>query len=241
MLGDSSVEQRNTDRAWQQPNPCAPSGYESSSNQLGLKSVVREARALFASYGFVGILDMTLCVLTAKLRFSKARIVRSPAYIRGKRWILVGPGFTTGRALRMEVFPCDQSSRIRIDIGHHVQLNDNVHIAAVEGVHIGNHVLIASKVFISDHNHGKYSGEGQQSPLVPPAARVLDSRPVFIEDNVWIGEFVSVLPGVRIGEGSVIGTMSVVTHDIPPFSIAVGSPARVIKRFNFATSCWERV
>ena len=70
---------------------------------------------------------------------------------------------------------------------------------------------------------------------------MLDSRPVFIEDNVWIGEFVSVLPGVRIGEGSVIGTMSVVTHDIPPFSIAVGSPARVIKRFNFATSCWERV
>jgi lipopolysaccharide O-acetyltransferase len=53
-----------------------------------------------------------------------------------------------------------------------------------------------------------------------------------IEDNVWLGEFVSILPGVTIGKGNIIGANSVVTQDIPPYSIAVGTPARVAKRFD---------
>ena len=106
-------------------------------------------RRLFASYGIFGVLDMMLSVVTTKMRFRNARIIRRPVYIRGKRWITVGKGFTTGRALRMEVFPADSCDRTRIEIGDHVQLNDYVHIAAVDYVHIGNHVLIASKVFIS--------------------------------------------------------------------------------------------
>jgi lipopolysaccharide O-acetyltransferase len=172
----------------------------------GLKRLLNVSRRFLASYGMLGVLDMALSLVTTKVRFRNARIIRRPVYIRGKRWIKVGKGFTTGRALRMEAYPADSSDRIRIEIGEHVQLNDYVHIAAVEHVHIGNHVLIASKVFISDHNHGKYSEQGQDSPLVPPVARALHSKPVDIEDNVWIGEFVSILPGVRIGEGSIIGT-----------------------------------
>jgi acetyltransferase-like isoleucine patch superfamily enzyme len=206
----------------------------------GLKRLLNVSRRFLASYGIFGVLDIALSLVTTKVRFRNARIIRRPVYIRGKRWIKVGNGFTTGRALRMEAFPADSSDRVRIEIGDHVQLNDYVHITAVDHVQIGNHVLIASKVFISDHNHGKYSGEGQDSPLIPPAARALFFKPVVIEDNVWIGEFVSILPGVRIGEGSIIGTMSVVTRDIPPFSIAVGSPAEVIKQFNFTNNCWER-
>ena len=52
---------------------------------------------------------------------------------------------------------------------------------------------------------------------------------------------VCILPGVTIGEGSIIGALSVVTKDIPPFSIAVGSPAKVIKIYNFETEKWENV
>ena len=52
---------------------------------------------------------------------------------------------------------------------------------------------------------------------------------MIIGKNVWVGEKVTVLPGVHIGEGSIIGANSVVTHDIPPYSIAVGIPAKVIK------------
>ena len=64
---------------------------------------------------------------------------------------------------------------------------------------------------------------------------------VIIEDNVWLGEFVSVLPGVKIGKGAIIGSNSVVTKDIPANTIAVGSPAKVIKKYNFETKKWEIV
>lgn len=64
---------------------------------------------------------------------------------------------------------------------------------------------------------------------------------MLIKKNVWIGEFVSILPGVTIGEGSIIGSMSVVNKDIPAHCIAVGSPAKVIKKFNLETNLWEKV
>ena len=61
-----------------------------------------------------------------------------------------------------------------------------------------------------------------------------------LNSNVWIGEFVSILPGVTIGMGSIIGTMSVVTKSIPPYSIAVGSPAKVIKVYDFENKKWVK-
>jgi lipopolysaccharide O-acetyltransferase len=168
--------------------------------------------------------------------------MRRPHCIRGKRWIELGPGFTCGRGLRMDAFGNSTSTGPLIQIGSGVAMNDYVHVGAVESVTIGNRVLIASKVFISDHHHGNYGGGGVHSdPRIAPAERPLYASPVTIEDDVWIGEFVSVLAGVRIGKGSVIGTMSTVTRSIPPYSIAVGSPARVIKQFNFTSKAWERV
>ncbi len=60
-------------------------------------------------------------------------------------------------------------------------------------------------------------------------------------DNVWIGESVSVLPGVTIGQGAIIGANSVVSKNIPAYTIAVGSPAKPIKKFNFETTKWENI
>jgi lipopolysaccharide O-acetyltransferase len=111
----------------------------------------------------------------------------------------------------------------------------------MEKVKIGNNVLIASKVFISDHSHGRYDGIDQDSPDTIPKDRKLFCKPVIIEDNVWIGEFVSILPGVTIGKGSIIGTMSVVNKSIDAYSIAVGCPARVIKRYDFDQKKWIRI
>jgi len=122
-----------------------------------------------------------------------------------------------------------------------VQVNDFVHIGAASSVVIGRNVLIASRVFISDHDHGSYSGQHCDSPHTPPALRALMVSPVTIEDNVWLGEGVSVLSGVTIGQGSIVAAGAVVTKSIPPYSLAVGVPAVVIKRFNFSSSLWERV
>ncbi|MFW2124843.1 acetyltransferase, partial [Acinetobacter ursingii] len=73
-----------------------------------------------------------------------------------------------------------------------------------------------------------------------PTDRTLSVKSVKIQNNVWLGEFVSVLPGVTIGEGTIVGANSVVTKSLPPYVIAVGSPAKPIKFYNFDTRKWEK-
>ena len=189
-------------------------------------------------YGYLGLIKLMLNVLTSKLIFSQARIIRRPCYIRGKRFIEVGKNFTSGVGLRLDGF--SENNKVCIKIGDDVQLNDYVHIGATEFVMIGNNVLIGSKVLITDHNHGFYGAEGKHSnPDSKPLLRELSTSPVVIEDNVWIGEHVCILPGTTIGKGSVIGAMSVVSGTIPEYSLAVGSPAKVRKIFNFESGKWE--
>ncbi len=119
-------------------------------------------------------------------------------------------------------------------------MNDNVHISAMESVRIGDNVLMAGKIYISDNSHGYYKSPDEgTSPLIPPARRPYFIKPVSIEQNVWIGEGVVIMPGVSIGAGSVIGANSVVTRSIPAACIAVGNPARVIKTYDPLTQRWE--
>ena len=127
-------------------------------------------------------------------------------------------------------------------IGDRVSIGEFVHIGCVHHIEIGNDVLMGSKIYITDHNHGVYNGEHPSRPAETPAARRLtDGESIYIGDRVWIGEFVTVLPGVTIGAGTIIGTHSTVTHDVPPNSIAVGSPARVIKQWDDQQHAWVRV
>jgi lipopolysaccharide O-acetyltransferase len=127
-------------------------------------------------------------------------------------------------------------------VGSDVEVNDYVHIAAAERVEIGDNVLIASRVFISDHNHGQYDISNPGSaPSIPPGKRPLASKPVKIGDNVWIGEQVCILPGVVIGDGAVVGSGAVVTRDVPADTIVVGNPAHAVRRFDRATKSWVRI
>jgi len=64
---------------------------------------------------------------------------------------------------------------------------------------------------------------------------------VVIGKNVWLGDGVVVMPGVKIGDGSVIGANSVVTQDVPPFTIAAGSPAAALKKFDFTIQEWRKL
>jgi lipopolysaccharide O-acetyltransferase len=179
-------------------------------------------------------------VLHTRLAFNKARLVRRPYYFRGKHWMKFGAGLTTGRGLRIDALDLIPGCTPSLIVGRDVQINDYVHLAVVSSLTVGDRVLIASKVFITDHQHGSYK-ENQQhsSPLLAPAQRALSHAPVTIGDDVWIGESVSILPGVTIGNGAIVGTHATVTRDVPAYSIVAGSPARVIKRFNFDTARWE--
>lgn len=195
--------------------------------------------ATLGRYGFFGTWRLALDLLNTIFAFPGARLVRRPAYVRGKRNIHWGKGFTTGVGVRLDVF-CEGSAA-RLTFGNEVQLNDYVHIGVAERVEIGHQVLIASRVFISDHNHGSYDETGPNSaPTVPPSQRPWISKPVHIGDRVWIGEQVCILPGVTIGEGAIVGAGSIVTRDVPANTIVAGNPARVIRVFDPASESWVK-
>lgn len=191
-------------------------------------------------YGILGSIRLLVSLIYTKIFFKQARIIRLPFDIRNKRFMILGDGFTTGIGCRLEAYPINNNKVLHI--GKNVQINDYVHISAMEKVTIGDNVLIASKVFISDLNHGSYGSDNiHDSPDTPPNERKLYCKPIIIEDNVWLGEFVSVLQGVTIGRGTIVGANSVVSKNLPPYTIAVGAPAKVIKKYNFDNRKWERV
>lgn len=189
-------------------------------------------------YGFFGCLRLIFSLIYTKLFFRKAKLIRLPFDIRNRRHIEIGEGFTAGFNCRIETYAKEDKKVLHI--GKNVQINDYVHITAMENVTIGDNVLLASKIYISDCSHGSYSGNITDSnPNSIPSERPLYSKPITIEDNVWLGEFVSVLPGVTIGKGTIVGANSVVSRDLPPYVIAVGTPAKPIKKFNFEINKWE--
>ncbi|MBR4243334.1 MAG: hypothetical protein IKR98_05525 [Bacteroidaceae bacterium] len=61
---------------------------------------------------------------------------------------------------------------------------------------------------------------------------IVSKGPVVIEDNVWIGEMACIMPGVTIGRGAIVGANAVVTHDVPPYTLVAGNPARIIKQID---------
>jgi acetyltransferase-like isoleucine patch superfamily enzyme len=201
---------------------------------------MRELLEKIRKYSFSEKVKLLFFIIYTKVVIPNARIVRYPIDIRGRKNIEFGRKFTAGYHCRIETH-ASHKEKVLI-IGQNVQINDFVHIAAKQSVVIGNNVLIASKVYISDISHGSYKGDSDDSaPEVDPQKRKLISNPVLIDEKVWIGESVSILPGVRIGKASIIGANSVVTKDIPDYCIAAGNPAKVIKKYNFNTRHWERV
>jgi acetyltransferase-like isoleucine patch superfamily enzyme len=119
----------------------------------------------------------------------------------------------------------------RIRIGGGTFLNLCVQVAAVELVEIGEHCMFANGCFITDGNH---RFDDLESPV--PWQGFSSKGPTRIGDNVWCGANVVITSGVTVGERCVIGANSVVTEDLPPFSIAAGAPAKVLRRIEGAPS-----
>jgi lipopolysaccharide O-acetyltransferase len=191
-------------------------------------------------YTPLGFIKLILSFLLTKIFYKNSRLIRFPFDIRNKSSINLGKGLTTGVGCRIEALPLNKE--IVLQFGSNIQMNDYVHITAMKSITIGNNVLLASKIYISDCSHGSYSGnENDSNPTTIPIDRKLFAKPVVIEDNVWIGEFVSVLPGVTIGKGTIVGANSVVSRSLPEYVIAVGIPAIPIKKYNFQHSRWEKL
>ena len=122
-----------------------------------------------------------------------------------------------------------------LSIGTGCVFGYNNHVTAVGSVRIGDHVLTANNVYISDnvHDYRDISRPVMQQPVIVKGK-------VEIGDGCWLGENAVIL-GASVGKNCVIGANAVVTHDIPDFSVAVGIPARVIRQYDAASGQWRAV
>jgi len=121
-----------------------------------------------------------------------------------------------------------------INIGDGSYIGRFVHIVSVNKIEICDNVAMADKVYITDNAHNY-----EDINTLMKEQEILDFGPVVIGENTWLGENACIM-GASIGKHCVIGVNAVVTTDIPDYSIAVGSPARVIKQYNFNTKKWEK-
>jgi acetyltransferase-like isoleucine patch superfamily enzyme len=101
-------------------------------------------------------------------------------------------------------------------------------------VRIGHEVMLAQNIVISGLNHGF------EDVNISPRRQKEICKQIVISDDVWIGANVVITAGVTLGKHCIIGAGSIVTKDIPPYSVAVGNPAKVIKSYNFKNGLWER-
>jgi acetyltransferase-like isoleucine patch superfamily enzyme len=122
-----------------------------------------------------------------------------------------------------------------IEIDEGVSIQQNLHLTCANHVYIGRNTGISSNVTITDINHPYTDIE------TPIEEQNLEVKEVFIDCDCKIYNNAVILPGVTIGKHCVIGANSVVINSIPAYSVAVGAPARVIKRYNFKTQQWEKV
>ncbi len=163
--------------------------------------------------------------------------------VRGAKRISFGRGIYANRNLWLEAVTYYKGHVFNpvITIEDLVSFSDAVHITSIQRIVIKRNVLMGSRIFISDHNHGIYDGEMQSLPGEPPAERQLGGGgPVEIEENVWIGDNVVILGPATIGKSAIIAANSVVRGNIPANTIVAGAPARIIKRFNPDNGSWER-
>lgn len=150
-------------------------------------------------------------------------------YVRGLKYITVGEKTSIGLNVELTAWDKyrDDHFSPEIIIGNGSSVRDFSQVTAIQSIRIGNGVLIGPNVLITDNAHG--ASESELLDIAPNLRPLSSKGSVVIEDNVWIGTKSSIMPGVRIGRGAIIGANSVVTHDIPPYSVAAGVPARVIK------------
>lgn len=124
----------------------------------------------------------------------------------------------------------------RLHIGHHCYVGPGTRIWAQSHIEIGNYVLISHLVDIHDSNaHSTDAGRRRSDAInlfeknLPLEWENVESRPVRIEDDAWIGFKSSLLKGVVIGRGAVVAAGSMVTKDVAPYTLVAGNPARIVR------------
>ena len=166
-----------------------------------------------------------------KPRFAKLDgQLRFPREIKGAKYISIGKGTRVLRGVILTAWDEYEGKHFSpsIVIGRACAIGEHSQITACNRIEIGDNVLTGRYVYISDNSHGRTDGSDLETP--PQNRELISKGPVKIGNNVWIGERACILAGVTICDGAIIGAGAVVTKDVPPFCVAAGVPAKVIKK-----------
>ncbi len=167
--------------------------------------------------------------------YGRKSLILRPLQIDGKENISIGDHVVIGEKSWLAAMPLTDNKHPQLIISDKCVLGHFNHIYATSEIVFEDSVLTADKVYISDNLH---SYADLSKPIIEQPIKQL--KRIRIGEGSWIGENVCII-GASIGKHCTIGANSVVTHDIPDYSVAVGAPARVIKRYNFETKQWEKV
>ena len=175
-----------------------------------------------------------------KLRFGEIGVgtkVESLSYLTNSRNIYLGKDVRIFKNSRIELITAYSGECFmpKLFVGDNAQIHQNCHITCANSIIIEKNVIIVSNVTITDIIHP------YEDPYTPINYNKIKTLPVLIGEQTYLYNNVVVLPGSRIGKHCVIGANSVVSGEIPDYSVAVGSPAKVIKKYNFESKKWERV
>ena len=168
--------------------------------------------------------------------FGNGSVLYRPLTIQGKNNVYIGDNTTILAGARIQIYNDKTGLKGKVKIGNNCYFGYNISFLAGEDIIVDDGVLMASNILISSENHST-NPEDKEYYM----NQSLNCKPVHIGEGTWIGERTCVLPGVDIGKKCVIGAGSVVTKSIPDYSIVAGSPAKVIKKYNFEIHRWTKV
>jgi acetyltransferase-like isoleucine patch superfamily enzyme len=189
---------------------------------LGIQRVKRKLFTLILSSSFFSIGDGTIVV--------------PPIRFENLAQISLGKNVLIMRDCWIQVISVNEKSRDPvISIGNNVIIGMGATISGIRRIVIEDFALFARNVYISDHGHEFHDIE---RPISLQGIRKIDD--VKIGYGAWLGQNVVVLPGVSIGRNAVVGANSVVNSDIPDYCVAVGSPAKIVSRYDSELRCWVR-
>jgi len=161
-----------------------------------------------------------------------------PRRIINKDFIEIGKNCRVGKGVVLEPITSNGQQRFspKIAFGNNVYIGRYCQMYSTDSIRIEDGCVLSEYVYLSDSAHGFKPNGG----LI--MEQDLESKgPIHIGENTFIGHGVSVMPGVSLGRNCIVGTRSVVTRSFPDFSMIAGSPAKIIKKFDFSTEKWVSV
>ncbi len=181
-------------------------------------------------YSKIDNIYVRLYSLVIKNEFKSMKgVLCHPNQLKGTQYISVGKNSRLEKGVILTAWD-KQNDRFfspSITIGDNCNINEFNHITACRQISIGDNLLTGRYVYISDNSHG--SSKYEEQMLHPHKRPLYVKGPVIIGNNVWICEHACILSGVTIGDGAIIAANAVVTHDVPPYCVVAGVPAKVVK------------